>query len=191
LKSLKAWNPIKIPDAGYDAMVRSIRADGTPNLLILQYSAEWLVRNILLIPRAFLSESVLEKRAPLSSQARRAGWVGCNILLGRIPEDGKIVMVSNGSPAAKEQVRDEFSRVRRLSEVPPALRGWTVDVLGAVRRLGKSRFSLRELYESESELKALHPANQNVRPKIRQQLQVLRDLGLIYFISPGNYAVRS
>ena len=191
LKSLKTWSPRKIPDAAYDSMVRSIRADKTPNLLVLQYSAEWLVRNLLLIPRAFLSESVLEKRAPLSSQARRAGWVGCNILLGRIPEDGKIAMVSNGSQVAKERVRDEFSRVRRLTEVPPALRGWTVDVLTAVRRLRKSRFSLRELYESESEIKALHPANQNVRPKIRQQLQVLRDLGLIEFTSPGNYTVLS
>ena len=191
LKSLKTWNPRRIPDAGYDAMVRSIRADRTPNLLVLQYSADWLVQNLLLIPRAFFSESVLEKRAPLSSQARRAGWVGCNILLGRIPEDGKIAMVSNGLQVAKEQVRGEFSRVRRLSEVPLALRGWTVDVLTAVRRLRKSQFSLRELYGSESELKALHPANQNVRPKIRQQLQVLRDLGLIEFTSPGNYTVQS
>jgi len=191
LKSLKTWSPRKIPDAAYDAMVRSIRADKTPNLLVLQYSAEWLVRNLLLIPRAFLSESVLEKRAPLSSHARRAGWVGCNILLGRIPEDGKITMVSNGSQVAVEQVRLEFSRVRRLTEVPPAMRGWTVDVLNVVRMMRKSRFSLRELYESESELRALHPANQNVRPKIRQQLQVLRDLGIIGFTSPGNYAVVS
>lgn len=191
LKSSKTWNPKKIPDAAYDAMVRSIRADRTPHLLVLQYSLDWLVRNLLLIPRAFLSESVLEKRAPLSSQARRAGWVGCNILLSRIPEDGKIAMVSNGSQVKKERVRGEFSRVRKLTEIPPELRGWTVDVLTAVRRLGKSRFSLRELYESESELKALHPANQNVRPKIRQQLQVLRDLGLIEFTSPGNYKVGS
>ncbi len=191
LKSLKTWNPKKIPDAGYDSMVRAIRADKTPNLLVLQYSTDWLVRNLLLIPRVFFSESVLEKRAPLSPQARRAGWVGCNILLGRIPKDGKIAMVSNSCPVAEEQVRGEFSRVRRLAEVPPALRGWTVDVLNAIRRLRKAQFSLGELYQSESELKAVHPRNQNVRPKIRQQLQVLRDLGLIEFSAPGNYTVRS
>jgi type II restriction enzyme len=189
LKSLRAWSPRKIPDAAYDAMVRSIRADKTPNLLVLQYTAGWLVRNLLVIPRAFLSESALEKRAPLGSQARRAGWVGCNILLGRIPEDGKIAMVSDGSQVPVEQVRGEFSRVRRLTEVPPAVRGWTVDVLTAVRSLGKSQFSLRELYRSETGLKALHPANRNVRPKIRQQLQVLRDLGLVEFTSPGKYTV--
>src|SRR5438552_100030 len=56
---------------------------------------------------------------------------------------------------------------------------------------GKSDFSLEELYGFESELKSLHPQNQNVRPKIRQQLQVLRDLCLISFLSPGNYRVRT
>lgn len=187
LKSLKTWNPRKIPDAAYDTMVQSIRSDNTPNLLVLHYSADLLVRNLLVIPRAFLSESVIERRAPLSSGARRAGWVGCNILLGQIPADGKIPIVSNGSPTAKQHVRDEFSRVRRLGELSPALRGWTVDVLGVVRRLNKSQFTLREVYRFEASLKALHPANQNVLPKIRQQLQVLRDLGMIEFTGPGRY----
>jgi type II restriction enzyme len=43
------------------------------------------------------------------------------------------------------------------------------------------------LYAFEARLKALHPKNQNVRPKIRQQLQVLRDLGLLRFGAKGNY----
>ena len=144
----------------------------------------------MLIPTGFFTESVIEKRPPLSSQARRAGWVGCNILLGRIPEDGKIAIVVDGRSIAEERVREEFSRVRRLAEVPPALRGWTLDVLNSIRKLGKSRFSLQELYGCESELRGIHPSNQNVRPEIRQQLQVLRDLGLIEFVSPGNYALR-
>ena len=191
LKSLRNWNPRKIVDAGYESMLRAIRADRTPNLLLLQYSSAWLVRNLTLIPRMFFSESVIEKRNPLGPCARRAGWVGCNILLSQIPEDGKIHIICEGVPVLKNQVRDEYARVKRLSDLPPSLRGWTLDVLRVVRRLGKSDFSLREVYESESELKALHPQNQNVRPKIRQQLQVLRDLGLITFSSPGNYNVRT
>lgn len=190
LKSLKSRLPSKIVDAGYDAMLRCIRADRAPNLLILQYTGEWFVRNLLLIPRVFFSESVIEKRNPLNIGARRAGWVGCNILLRQIPEDGKIAVVDDGSPVPPERVRGEFSRVRRLAEIPPSLRGWTVDVLNAIRRLGKPRFSLQELYNSELGLRALHPRNQNVRPKIRQQLQVLRDLGLIEFVRPGSYAIR-
>ncbi len=121
LKSLRSWNPRKIVDAGYEAMLRAIRADRTPNLLVLQYSSTWLIQNLLLIPRVFFSESVIEKRNPLSSQARRAGWVGCNILLSQIPDDGKIAVVSAGVPVLKRVVREEFSRVKRLAEIPRRL----------------------------------------------------------------------
>jgi type II restriction enzyme len=190
LKSLKHWNERKIVDAGYDAMMRAIRADRTPNLLLLQYSANWFVNNLVLIPRMVFTESAIERRAPLNPQARRAGWVGCNILLTQIPSDGKIPIVRSGMPAPQQQVRQEFSRVKRLAEVPPDIRGWTLDVLNVIRRVGKGRFSLGELYTHEPHLRALHPHNQNVRPKIRQQLQVLRDVGIIQFSSPGQYSVR-
>jgi len=170
-------------------MLRAIRADRTPNLLLLQYSKSWLVQNLLLIPRMFFSESVIEKRKPLGPEARRAGWIGCNILLSEIPLDGKIPMISAGVPLRKEQVRGDFSRVKHLASVPPAVRGWTLDVLRVVRQLAKTEFSLQELYAFESQLKALHPNNQNVRPKIRQQLQLLRELGLLRFGTRGNYRI--
>src|SRR6266478_882295 len=190
LKSLRVWNGKKVVDAGYESMLSAIRTDRTPNLLVLQYSPDWLVRNLLLIPRVFFSASVIEKRVPLGPQARRAGWVGCNILLGQIPQDGKITVVSSGSILPEHEVRREFARVRKLAKVPPSLRGWTLDVRNAIRRFGKPQFSLQDLYMAESELRTLHPDNRNVRPKIRQQLQVLRDLGLIEFTRPGNYSVR-
>jgi type II restriction enzyme len=190
LKGLKKWNPKKIVDAGYEAMIRSIRADRIPNLLILQYSRDWSIQNLMVIPRVFFSESVIEKRPPLGPGARRAGWVGCNILLSQIPEDGKINVVSAGREVPQRYVRDEYSRIKKLAELPPALRGWTVDVLRVIRELRKPRFSLQDLYGFEAELKNLHPKNLNVRPKIRQQLQVLRDLGLVEFASPGNYVLK-
>lgn len=123
-------------------MLRAIKSDRVPNLIVLQYSAEWLIKNVLLIPRVFFSESVIEKRPPLGPKARRAGWVGCNILLDRIPRDGKISVVANGSAVAEQHVRGEFTRIRKLAEVPPSVRGWMLDVLAAVRRLARpvSRF---------------------------------------------------
>jgi type II restriction enzyme len=148
LKSLRNWNPKKIVDAGYEAMLLAIRGDKTSNLLVLQYSSTWLVQNLLLIPRMFFSESVIEKRNPLGPQARRAGWVGCNILLSEIPTDGKIAMISAGVPVLKTQVREEFWRVKQLAEVPPSVRGWTLDVLRTVRRLGKSNFHCRNCIAS-------------------------------------------
>ncbi len=124
-------------------MMRAIRADRTPNLLLLQYSNTCMVQNLLLVPRMFFTESAIEKRKPHGPNARRAGWIGCNILLGGIPPDGKIPMISAGVPVRKRRVREEFSRVKQLAQLPPSLRGWTLDVLRAVRQLGKSEFTLR------------------------------------------------
>ena len=93
--------------------------------------------------------------------------------------------------ARERQVRKEFSRVSKLAGAPPTMRGWTLDVLTTVRKLGKDTFWLQELYELEHYLQNLHPRNQNVRSKVRQQLQVLRDLGLIEFKSRGNYRLRN
>jgi type II restriction enzyme len=39
----------------------------------------------------------------------------------------------------------------------------------------------------EGELAAKHPENHNIRAKIRQQLQVFRDLGFIEFLGSGEY----
>jgi type II restriction enzyme len=185
LKSGKGWNARKVVDAGYEAMIRAIRADKTPNLLVLQYTQRWKIQNLLLVPKFFLSESVIEKRRPLADYARRAGWVGCNILLSQIPLDGRITLVSSGRAAPRETVRTTFARVRRLANVQPGVRGWTLDVLRIVRKIGKGEFTLDEVYKFESELWDLHPLNRNVKPKIRQQLQVLRDSGFISFSAPG------
>jgi type II restriction enzyme len=38
-------------------------------------------------------------------------------------------------------------------------------------------FTLEAVYAQEAALSALYPGNHNVRAKIRQQLQVLRDRG--------------
>ena len=64
---------------------------------------------------------------------------------------------------------------------------WTVDVLTIVRSLRQQHFSLQDVYAHEDRLKALHPNNGYVREKIRQQLQVLRDMGLLDFLGDGEY----
>src|SRR6266404_2703631 len=57
--------------------------------------------------------------------------------------------------------------------------------------LGKRDFTLDEVYAFERHLGDLYPGNQNVKPKIRQQLQFLRDRGFIDFVSRGNYRLRT
>ena len=187
LKSRKSSLANRIVDSAYGKMIEAIRSDQAPNLFLLQYTPAWSVANLLLVPSFFLTESAIEKRKPLSSSARRAGWVGCNILFDRIAPDGRILIVKDGLPIGKAEVREQFDRVRPFRHLKADARGWTLEVLNVIRRLGKSDFSIGELYEFEDTLKQLHPANKNIKPKIRQQLQVLRDIGYLSFEDRGQY----
>jgi type II restriction enzyme len=58
-----------------------------------------------------------------------------------------------------------------------------------VRGIGQREFTLAQVYAHEAALARLHPQNRNIRPKIRQQLQILRDLGLIEFLGRGTYGI--
>ncbi len=160
----------------------------TPNILALHYDAErWTVQNLLLVPSFVFSLSCLEKRNALRSSAERAGWVGCNILLSSLPLDARISVVADGSPANPAVVRRQYDRLRPLEELKTEARGWTLDVLNVVRSLGKEEFNLAEVYAHEAVLALLHPDNRNVRPKIRQQLQILRNMGFVEFLGGGVY----
>jgi type II restriction enzyme len=170
-------------------MMRALAGDRVPNLLVMQYTPEWNVRNLLVIPSFFFTAASVEKRPPLGPTARRAGWIGCNILLGEIADIGKINVIADGLPIEPSTVREQYAALRPLAALDARARGWTLDVLRLVRKLGKRRFSLRDAYEFTSELSRLHPRNRNVGPKIRQQLQVLRDLGFLRFVSRGEYEV--
>ena len=76
-------------------------------------------------------------------------------------------------------------RSKRLKKSSIPKRGWTLDVLNIVRRLGKPEFTNEEVYAFTRELEKLHPDNRHVRDKIRQQLQVLRDAKLLLHVSSG------
>ena len=191
LKSQSKRFSHRIADAAYQKMRRAIEQDRTPNLFVLHYLPElWAVRNIVLVPRFAFSLPLLERRKPLGPTARRAGWVGCNILLGNIPPDAKIPVIVDGVPTSPAVVRRQYARLRPLAELKHEERGWSLDVLNVVRSLSKRNFSLSEVYAFEGVLAGLHPANRHIRDKIRQQLQVLRDLGFVEFLGRGRYRLR-
>ena len=181
----------KVMDAGYEAMKRALERDDFPHLFLLHY--DWdsrRVSDLFLIPRYFLSLSAIEARKPLSPNARRAGWIGCNIVLSHVPPDGRIPVVASGAPIASTIVRNRFATTRAMGKVVSLERGWTLDLLTALRSLVRGKFSLDEAYAFEGRLSALHPNNRHVRPKIRQQLQVLRDLGFVTFLGGGRYHLK-
>ncbi|HEX4350615.1 MAG TPA: hypothetical protein VH251_09510, partial [Verrucomicrobiae bacterium] len=170
----------------------------------------------------------------------RAGWVGCNFDLTRIPAEARIVLVQTvpspspprsggegrgevvpipqdaahppgihkprasvlecGGPpplfpvgrggrkdvrtliVPPEEVRKKFQRLKPLKELSIQDRGWTLDVLNIVHRLGKKEFSNADVYAFERELETLHPGNRHIKDKIRQQLQQLRDRNLLLHV---------
>jgi len=181
----------RIVDSAHSTMMAAIASDGAPHLALIHYAADlWRVLNLLLIPSFAIPESAIEKRKPLSSTARRAGWVGCNIVLTNIPDLARVPIIVNGVPQALPDVRRRFRHVRPLADLGDKERGWTLDVLTAVRALGRQEFNLKDVYARERELARLHPDNRHVRDKIRQQLQVLRDKGLLEFLERGSYRLR-
>ena len=188
LKSQSKPFGAKILDSAYSQMKRAILADRTPNLYILHYDlTAWTVRTVILIPHFAFALSAIERRPPLAPTARRAGWVGCNILLEKIPAHARIPIVSEGTPHTPTEVRASYNRLRPLEKLKVEKRGWSLDVLRVVHSLGKHEFTLADVYAHADELAKLHPDNRHVRDKIRQQLQVLRDLGLLEFLGAGSY----
>jgi type II restriction enzyme len=178
----------RIVDAGYAAMCRAVLRNQTPNLIVLHYnSRDWRVQNAILVPAYAFSLSAIEARKPLAKSARRAGWIGCNILLCNIPLDVRIPLVMAGTINRFCDVRHHYQSMAAIKSMGSGQRGWLLDVLNVARSLQRCEFSLNDIYKHERYLEALHPKNLNVRPKIRQQLQKIRDMGLIDFLGDGTY----
>jgi type II restriction enzyme len=192
LKSKSSSFGRRVQDGAFDAMRRTIVEGRTPSLFLLQYKRpELIVESVLLIPHFVFSESMLERRKPLSSKAERRGWVGCNFFLDGIPSDARIYVIRDGDATPPSKVREAYDKLRPLEKLKVEKRGWTLDVLKVVRSLGKQEFLLSEVYAHSEALGKLHPQNRHVGEKVRQQLQVLRKLGILEFVGRGSYRLRA
>ncbi|MFY9457509.1 MAG: DpnI domain-containing protein [Candidatus Spechtbacterales bacterium] len=191
LKSKKNSIGTKILDGAYRAKMERLRSSNNPNLFVLSYSPSNLcVLNFFVIPKHFFVPEIIEKRKPLAITARRAGWVGSNILLQKIPQIGKIFLVRQRQTEPKEKVLAEWKKTLFLREEKEvSARGWLLDIMRCVEKIGRREFTLNDVYAFESELSALHPSNRHIKDKIRQQLQVLRDKEYLKFVSRGFYSV--
>lgn len=189
LKSKKDLIGTKIVDGAYRTMIERLQSTNNPNFFLLNYDLRnFSVFNFLVIPKHFFIPDIIEKRKALSQTARRAGWIGCNILLQSIPQTGKIFFVKNQQIEPKENVIASWQKTLFLREEKEiSAKGWLLDVMRCVDKLGKKEFTLEEIYAFESELSRLHPENRHIKDKIRQQLQFLRDKGYLDFIAKGRY----
>ena len=216
LKGQKMPIRSSITDGAYESMMDAIRSDRAPNYYFMHYDLPtWTIKNLLLVPKFAFPASAIIKRPALKATARRAGWVGCNFALDRIPVDARIDIVREQMVSPPGLVRERFKVVKAaFAELPVSLRGWALDVLNIVRRLeansalGSTRasrvvfgapaehippppspieFTNDNIYAHERELERLHPGNRHIRDKIRQQLQVLRDRGFLVHLGRNRW----
>jgi len=189
LKSKGSLIGRKIVNGAYQTMIERLVSNNNPNFFFLSYDKRLaMVSDLMVIPKYFFVPGIIEKRKPLAPTARRAGWEGCNILLNNIPDTGKIFFVRNQKIEPKAKVLAEWKKTLFLDEAKDvAARGWLLDVMRCIDRLGKPEFTLQEVYTFENELRRIYPDNKHIRDKIRQQLQLLRDKGFLDFVERGFY----
>lgn len=188
LKSKKGKLGHKIVDGSYDTFIQRITSNNNPDFFIMTYDPYSLcVENLWIVPKHFFTPAIIQKRKPLSHDARRSGWVGCSILFNEIPQQGRISIIQQGVAVEKNEVIAKMSRASLFAAHNLDTRGWLLDILNCINNIPKEIFSLNEMYLFENELQIRHPQNKNIRPKIRQQLQILRDKGFLEFIDRGYY----
>ena len=188
LKSKKDSFASKIVNGAYEMMIKRINSDNNPHFLFLNYSSDsFQVQNFLSVPNHYFTNDIIEKRKPLSKNAKRAGWTGCNILLQNIPSSGKIYLVKNQKIENRNKVLENWSRTSFLAEQRIEKRGWTIQLMKIIELIRTNEFELKDVYLFENSLKKRFPQNRFVKDKIRQQLQILRDKGIIKFLGNGRY----
>lgn len=181
----------RVADGAYDSKIERLLSDNAPSLILLRYDRHRrCVQNLKVVPKHFFRPTTIERRRPLGPEARRAGWIGSNILLDRIPPSGQIIVIEDGAIRRKSDVVDDWKKLKFVERRTGDARGWLLEVMNCVERIGTAEFSLTDVYSFEDELGAAFPFNRNVRPKIRQQLQVLRDSGYLDFLGNGRYRLR-
>src|SRR4029077_18539110 len=178
LKSQKTTFGSKVLDGAFKAKCERLAADNNPNLFLMNYDRDQLsVVNLFVVPKHFFVREIIEERKPLAQTARRAGWIGSHILLNEIPQSGKIYLVRDRRVEPKAAVLKQWKSTLFLRDEGQEARGWLIEVKKCVEAIGKTDFNIEDVYAFEKQLGLLYPENKNVKAKIRQQLQFLRDRG--------------
>ena len=186
LKSKRGSVGKTLLDGAYYAALSRITSSTNPNLFVMRYH-ENIVEDLTVVPKYFFTPDILKIRPPLAQTARRAGYVGSWIKYSEIPIVGKIPVIESHRERDKELVLRNYAEAVKLKVGDINLRGWLMDILKCTDKIAHDIFSLDDICVFTEELSRKHPDNHNIRAKIRQQLQYLRDKGFIEFLGGGRY----
>jgi len=187
IKSSKKRFSEKITGAEYNTTLNSVRNGNHPSLMLLFYDENSMrVVDFEIIHYSFLKENCIIPRKPLSPSAKRRGWQGCLISICDVPKIARIFIVKDGSINNTEKAIEKWKASNTATRYSIESRGWLSDVLSIIDKQS-STFDLDDLYAYENHFIKLHPSNNNIQAKIRQQLQIIRDMGMLEFIERGKY----
>jgi type II restriction enzyme len=189
LKSKKTVIGSRIVNGAFLTMIERLTSSLNPNLFLLNYDiSDHIVKNFIIVPKHFFIPEIIEKRKALSPTARRAGWIGCNILINNVPQSGRIFIIQDRIVQPQSEVLSNWQKTLFLrDEADFKSRGWLLDIMTCIDKLAEKEFSLNQLYNFENELSRKHPENRHIKAKIRQQLQILRNKGYLEFSGQGHY----
>ncbi|MDQ2867900.1 MAG: phospholipase D-like domain-containing protein [Verrucomicrobiota bacterium] len=108
---------------------------------------------------------------------------------------GSVEVLRSAFPKSTRKRERASDRPQKLSLRRPemekfsrSLTGWLQLTLDGVLRIPAEIFSMQQVFDSCAPLAILrYPGNRHVRQKLRQQMQRLRDLGLVVFLGNGQY----
>lgn len=187
IKSSKNKFSKKITGAEYKTTLNSVRNPNNPSLMLLHYNEITMaVIDFQIIHHSFITEKCIIPRRPLSDRAKRAGWQGCLIDIGDIPNIAKITLVENSAINDDKQIKEKWKTSNSANTLKVDTFSWLADVLSIVDKQ-PNKFTLHDMYKHKEQLANRHPNNNNINAKIRQQLQTIRDMGILEFVERGNY----
>lgn len=107
-----------------------------------------------------------------------------NAILSKVPKNKsqQFPSIDLESPELKDN-----DTINLKPQILSSLNGWKLEVFKCIDVLSSQKFNLDDIYSFENQLKMIYPKNTNIKAKIRQQIQFLRDLGLIEFLNQGEY----
>ncbi len=106
------------------------------------------------------------------------------VVLSKLPKYKKITI-----PEYKIETPENQLDIIEIdnSIITSSLSGWKLEVFKCIQQIQSQIFTSDDINRFENHLKSIYPTNKNILAKIRQQLQILRDMGLIEFLGKGKY----
>ena len=175
-----------VADGAYHTMIKRILSDANPNFLFMAYrKSDYSVRQLMLVPKHFITPAMITPRR--KGIAGRPGYIMCSMNISALPASGKIMLIDKAKAIEPENVLKKWQAHLFLRGQKMLRKGWLLAIMKCLDELPNT-FTLTQMYAFENRLKMQFPQNRHIREKIRQQLQILRDQGLLAISGNGHYA---